>query len=196
MSTNHKKCLLLNCDYTPISVIGWQKAIIWNIKHSNNINYGIQILELYNDCILCANGTKINIPAVAKTKHFHKYYQYRSGLKLSRHNVFTRDNYSCQYCGKYLHQNQLTYDHVIPKSRFADTKKASTWNNIVTACYKCNFKKANKTPNEAGMRLLNQPSMPKFSIEYLPWYKEHFIIEDDVQKIWNRYIGHLANNYG
>ena len=194
MSTNHKKCLLLNCDYTPVSIIDWKKAIIWSIKYTNNINYGIQILESYNDHIICANGRTINVPAVAKTTRFHRLYQYGSGLKLSRKNVFARDNYRCQYCGKFLHQNQLTYDHVIPKSRFSDTKTASTWHNIVTACYRCNFQKANKTPQEAGMQLLNQPSIPKFSIKYLPWHQECFIIEDDAQTIWNRYIGHLNNN--
>lgn len=193
MSNNHhKKCLLLNGDFSPISIIEWQRAILWSMKYTYNIQYGIQILEYYDDYIYTAGGDHLPLPAVARTTKYYKLYHHKFGIKFSRQNVFARDNYSCQYCGQLLARNQLTYDHVIPKSRFSDPKMASTWNNIVTACYKCNFKKADQTPQEAGMKLLAQPIIPKFSIKYLPWKPETSIIEsEDSHRIWKKYIKHI-----
>ena len=189
MNTNisHNKCLLLNCDFTPIRIIDWKRAILWNIKYEYNMRYGIHILEHYEDCILCANKRLIKIPAVARTTRYLKTFGSFS-IKLSRKNLFTRDNFTCQYCGSYLTGSQLTYDHVIPKSRFLDHKKATTWTNITTACIKCNSKKANKTPQEAKMHLINEPTMPNFSCKYLPWYDEVATIRSESMDIWSKYI--------
>ena len=195
MNMNDKKCLLLNCDFTPISIIDWKKAMIWNVKYMHNFNYGIQIIESYDDSILCANGKRVRIPAVARTTNFHRLHSNRLDVKLSRKNLFARDNCSCQYCGKFLSRNNLTYDHVIPKSRFNDHKKATSWGNIVTACRKCNSKKANKTPQEAGMTLLNTPKCPKFSPKYLPWHDQMSTIVVESRYIWNKYIERYIQTY-
>ncbi len=195
MKSDNKKCLLLNCDFSPIAIIGWKKAIVWHIKNLDNFKYGIQIVESYSDTILCANGTRIAIPAVAKTRHYQKFHQNKFDLKLSRRNLFARDNYSCQYCGKYLQRNSLTYDHVIPKCRFIDQKSATSWSNVVTACRRCNCKKANKTPKEAGMVLLNEPKCPKFSPKYLPWHDQLTTIVLESRSIWDKYIERYLNTY-
>lgn len=187
MKKINRKCLLLNCDFTPMCIIGWKKAIIWYIKNYDLNNYGIQILENYNDHILCASGKSIPVPAVARTTNYWRPFN-KVHVKLSRKNLFTRDNYSCQYCGKYLHTNQLTYDHIIPKSRFKNHKDSTSWTNIVTACRKCNIKKANKTPKEANMALLSTPISPKFSPKYLPWYQQVITIDTDSKEIWEKYI--------
>ena len=71
--------------------------------------------------------------------------------------VFTRDNFRCQYCGKSKKMNEINYDHVQPRCKGGKT----VWNNIVTACYPCNTRKANRTPEQAGMRLLKLPYTPK-----------------------------------
>lgn len=192
---NHdKKCLLLNCDFSPICIIGWKKAVIWHIKHKYNANYGIQIIENYDDYITCASGKKLHIPAVARTTQFHRSTIYKQSLKMSRKNLFIRDNHTCQYCGKYLLRAQLTYDHVMPKSRFKNHKEATNWTNIVTACIKCNAKKANKTPKEAGMQLLNEPLIPKFSPKYLPWHDQLSTIVMDSRNIWDKYISRYIEN--
>ncbi len=65
-----------------------------------------------------------------------------------------RDNYQCQYCGS--RSIELTIDHIIPKSRGGD----DSWDNLTTACIKCNNKKGNRTPEEAAMKLLNTPKKP------------------------------------
>src|SRR3989442_672074 len=64
-------------------------------------------------------------------------------------NIYARDGYRCQYCGAKCGIDQLTYDHVIPRSRGGRT----TWDNIVSCCYTCNANKANRTPAEARMTL-------------------------------------------
>jgi len=68
----------------------------------------------------------------------------------SRNGIFKRDRFSCQYCGS---KSQLTLDHVMPKSRGGE----DSWNNLVTCCHPCNNKKANRTPEEAGMNLVIPP---------------------------------------
>lgn len=76
----------------------------------------------------------------------------------TRKNVHIRDHYMCQYCGS--HEN-LTLDHVHPVSRGGK----SNWENVVTACYRCNSKKGNKTPEEAGMPLMQVPRKPSLLMQ-------------------------------
>lgn len=82
----------------------------------------------------------------------------KKDLKLTRLNVFERDKYRCQYCSKRLPSEELNLDHVIPRHYGGKT----TWENIVCSCIKCNSRKANRLPHEAGMHLIRQPSAPKW----------------------------------
>ena len=95
-------------------------------------------------------------------------------IVLTRKNVMRRDGNRCQYCGS---SSDLTIDHVIPKSR----NGKDTWDNLVTACNKCNHKKGNKTPSEAGMNLKKEPYRPNHII-FLRDYIGH--IEDP----WKPYL--------
>ena len=79
-----------------------------------------------------------------------------NAVKFSRRNVFLRDDYSCQYCGRRHSTSGLSLDHVVPRSRGGET----SWANIVTACLKCNVRKGGRTPREANMKLLSQPVRP------------------------------------
>ena len=79
-------------------------------------------------------------------------------LKLTRNNVFERDKNSCQYCARVLPREHLNLDHVIPRHYGGKT----TWENIVCSCIKCNTRKANRLPHEAGMRLIRKPVRPKW----------------------------------
>ncbi|AFY70177.1 HNH endonuclease [Thalassoporum mexicanum PCC 7367] len=72
---------------------------------------------------------------------------------VNRREVLRRDNHSCQYCGAAKH---LTLDHVMPRSRGG----GHSWENLVAACERCNHSKGNRTPAEAGMRLVKQPKAP------------------------------------
>lgn len=72
---------------------------------------------------------------------------------VNRREVLRRDNHSCQYCGS---NRRLTLDHVMPLSRGGQ----HTWNNVVTACERCNQRKSDRTPQEAGMPLYTKPKAP------------------------------------
>lgn len=79
-------------------------------------------------------------------------------VKFTRHNIFERDQNICQYCGKQFERNELNLDHVLPRDQGGPT----TWENIVCSCIACNTKKANRTPHEAGLRLIRKPKRPKW----------------------------------
>jgi 5-methylcytosine-specific restriction endonuclease McrA len=77
-------------------------------------------------------------------------------MKFSRQNLYFRDRGKCQYCGTSFESKDLTYDHVIPRSKGGQTE----WTNIVTSCLPCNLKKGGRTPEEAGMCLVRRPKVP------------------------------------
>jgi 5-methylcytosine-specific restriction endonuclease McrA len=79
-------------------------------------------------------------------------------VKFTRHNVFERDDYVCQYCHQRYDVSRLNLDHVIPRDRGGET----SWENIVCSCMPCNSRKGNRTPREAGLTLLNRPRRPKW----------------------------------
>ena len=93
-------------------------------------------------------------------------------LNCTRKNVFWRDKNICQYCNNYFEYKSLTMDHVIPKS----CGGLRDWDNIVTACHSCNSKKANRTPEQANMPLLNIPIPPKVGI--LDFYRSIAVPKD------------------
>ncbi|MCS7336622.1 MAG: HNH endonuclease [Verrucomicrobiae bacterium] len=79
-------------------------------------------------------------------------------VKFTRHNIFERDKNTCQYCGRVFPRQDLNLDHVIPRDRGGPT----TWENVVCSCLECNARKGNRTPQEAGMRLIRKPKRPKW----------------------------------
>ena len=81
------------------------------------------------------------------------------GVKFNRRNIFARDSNCCQYCGKRFPTPELSLDHVTPRARGGE----ATWTNIVCACTECNKKKGGRTPEEAGLRLIRRPFVPKHS---------------------------------
>jgi 5-methylcytosine-specific restriction endonuclease McrA len=80
----------------------------------------------------------------------------RPRVKFTRTNVYLRDRHRCQYCGRQESPSDLTLDHVHPRSRGGQT----SWGNIVVSCFRCNAKKADRLPEEAGMALLSEPRQP------------------------------------
>lgn len=99
---------------------------------------------------------KIRVPKVILLLVFDRLP--KKEVKFTRQNVFERDNYVCQYCRKKFDRKDLNLDHVIPRDKGGET----SWENIVTSCIKCNSKKANRTPQQAGMKLMKTPKRPKW----------------------------------
>lgn len=82
----------------------------------------------------------------------------RLEVKFTRRNVFLRDKFTCQYCAKVLPETQLNLDHVMPRDKGGRT----TWENIVTSCFRCNTMKANKLPHEVNMHPQIKPFAPRW----------------------------------
>ncbi|MFH1066973.1 MAG: HNH endonuclease [bacterium] len=98
---------------------------------------------------------KIRIPKIIVLLLFDRLP--KKEVKLTRHNVFERDEYTCQYCGDHFNREDLNLDHVIPRDKGGQT----TWENIVCSCVPCNARKANRAPHEVGMQLVRKPKRPK-----------------------------------
>ncbi len=99
---------------------------------------------------------RIRVPRVIVLAVFDKLP--RKEVKFTRHNVFERDRNTCQYCGRHFERKDLNLDHVVPRDRGGPT----SWENIVCSCIPCNTRKSNRTPHEAGMRLIATPRKPKW----------------------------------
>lgn len=141
--------LLLAATYEPIDVISWQDAI-------RLMTLGkVEVVEEY-DKELHSTYLIIKMPAVVRLLSMFK--KKKKKVKFSRVNIYARDRYNCQYCGCGGKMKDFTFDHVVPKSRGGKT----TWENIVTCCSDCNLKKADRTPQEAGMQLIRKPKQPQW----------------------------------
>ena len=103
---------------------------------------------------------RMRVPEVLSLIRHEKPRQ--SAVTFSRRNVFKRDHSTCQYCGVRPGTQELTIDHVIPRSKQGST----TWENCVLACVACNAKKANRTPEQAGMKLRRIPMRPSWKPVY------------------------------
>lgn len=143
-----RSTLLLNSSYEPLKVIDWKKAVSlwWTGK--------VEVVEEYDDFDLKSVSVTIKCPAVVRLLKYVKGNRHK--VKFSRVNVFSRDKFTCQYCGCQPGIRELTYDHVVPRAQGGKT----SWTNIATACYDCNAAKGNRTPEQAGMKLLNKPVKP------------------------------------
>jgi len=98
---------------------------------------------------------EILVPRVIRLLKFDRVP--KLSTRFNRRNLFARDNNQCQYCGRILPASQLSIDHVMPRSRDG----ATTWDNVVACCVRCNTKKGGRTPQEAHMKLLRKPVKPK-----------------------------------
>lgn len=98
---------------------------------------------------------RIAVPEVIILNNFHRIPPRQ--IKFSRRNIYLRDHHTCQYCGRLPAKDELTIDHVVPRSRGGKT----TWENVVLACMKCNTRKGNKLLADSGMKLLSEPRKPK-----------------------------------
>lgn len=145
------KTLLLDSGFQPVKIISWMRAIELLLSGK------AEVVEEYEDIPIRSVNLTLKLPSVLRLVKTYK--RRKDKVKFSRFNVFYRDDWTCQYCGEKKKTEELTFDHVIPRSRkTADSGKS--WENIVTACYRCNYKKANRTPSEANMKLLRQPVKP------------------------------------
>jgi 5-methylcytosine-specific restriction endonuclease McrA len=130
-----------------LNVINWQRAI--KLVFLNKV----EVVE-ESSRVVRSITVSMKVPSVVRLMGFVHFR--RKDAKYSRKNIYARDKYQCQYCGQSFHQDELTCDHVVPRSRGGRAE----WNNIVTCCVQCNRKKGGRTPEEAGLHLIKNPTRP------------------------------------
>ena len=156
-SLENSPCLVLNADYTPLSFI---PLSLWNWKDSLRAvlsekatvvsSYNLEIRSVY---------TKVLIPSVIALKRYHAFPNQKPVM--TRRNVYIRDSFQCQYCQECFGADDLTLDHVLPRSKGGKL----TWTNTVTACSPCNYRKGHTLLEDLpqlGMRIKTMPKAPNY----------------------------------
>ena len=143
--------LVLNADYRPLSYF---PLSLWSWHDTVKAVFldRVNVLSEYEHKIR-SPSFEMRLPSVIALKEF--VLQSRRPA-FTRFNVFLRDRFSCQYCAQQFRPEALTFDHLIPKSRGGKT----TWENVVTACSKCNLRKGNLLPDVVKMHPINTPRSP------------------------------------
>ncbi len=161
--------LVLNATFEPISVVSTRRAVILLLKEKAEL---VEAAEAE----LRAERFSIRMPLVIRLVYFVRI-PYKVSLPVTRRTVLARDHYTCQYCGRQPARKDLTVDHIVPRSRGGRT----TWENVVTACQRCNGHKGNRTPEEASMDVLCQPARPR--------YVALALVEGaEARHVWDKYL--------
>lgn len=160
--------LLLNADYAPLRVLGWEKAVCLLLDEK------VDAVVEYAGRAIRSPGLTLPWPAVVALR---RYASFRNPISFNRMHVIARDGARCQYCGVIprsktgrLKIEELTLDHVVPRAQAVRGRvvlpgsrqkvPVTCWENVVTACLDCNRVKADRTPVQAGMTLRTRPRRP------------------------------------
>ena len=150
--------LILNLDFTPFDIWEWQHAITKLLcKDSVEPVYDENGMVKYDRIIRDGSGNEYELPAVLKLTYYVK--KHGGMAPYTKLNIYGRDMNICQYCGQDATHGR-TIDHVIPRAHWNPRRyhfKLSSFENVVTACGRCNKKKRNRTPLQAGMELIRKP---------------------------------------
>ncbi len=139
------RSLVLNATYEPLAVVHARRAVVLILKEK-------AVVVEANGVVFRSERLQVPAPSVVKLTYFVKV-PLRARAALTRRAVFARDGWTCQYCGRAAEN----VDHVMPRSRGGE----HTWENVVAACRRCNGRKENRTPHEAGLVLAREPHAPR-----------------------------------
>ena len=145
--------LVLNADfrplsYLPLSLWSWQEAVKASFQDRVNI------IAEYEEEVHSPSMT-LTLPSVIALKD---YVPMNRTPAFTRFNVFLRDHFRCQYCSIKLPAQDLTFDHVLPRAKGGKT----SWDNVVTACQKCNLKKGSRLLQHSGLHLIKDARRPSY----------------------------------
>lgn len=163
------RVLLLNASWQVLDTISIKKAVSLLLRHKVEEVEGVA-KELRTP------SSTFSVPSVLRLK---RYVQVPvRGLSWSKYRVLKRDSWTCIFCGGAdLPSNEYTVDHLIPTSKGGK----STWSNTACACLSCNQRKADRTPNQAGMKLLWEPKTPRTN---------YLVISGSYPSEWKKYLGY------
>ena len=161
--------LVLNKSYYAIHIIPWEKSVSLVYQGAAEaVDSNLQCYNFDNWCELSALmekhdhgfvhtiSMKVAIPEVIRLTKYNQLP--RQEIRFTRSNLYHHYKNKCCYCGGQFSTRELNLDHIIPRSKGGLT----SWENIVTSCYSCNSIKDDRTPEQAGMKLLVKPSKPKW----------------------------------
>jgi 5-methylcytosine-specific restriction endonuclease McrA len=166
------RTLVLNAAYEPIHLVSWEKAMCLVLTSK------AEIVAEYDSMIRSVSQI-FKMPSVVRLKKYVRTFRRTMNARCTRRNILMRDRHTCQYCAQLLTTQNITIDHVMPRSRGGKT----IWENVVAACHPCNRRKADRTPSEAGMPLLKQPRRPS-------WVD---LLEETHKDLLNSWLPFLAN---
>lgn len=152
---DHIRCEVLNASYDPLSIVSGRRALVLCLKGKATV------LSEHSSAVMKTSSTEFKVPTQILLKDMVKSRPTtRVPAQLTQRNLFIRDKYTCQYCGRHKSELKatefLTRDHIMPQEKGGK----DTWTNIITACNKCNNKKANTLLKDSGMTLLKEPKVP------------------------------------
>ena len=148
----YEPVLVLNMNYQPINITSTFRAI-------NMVLAERAILMMNGRGFIHSVSQTFPLPSVIRLIRMVK--RPRPIVKLTRKEIFRRDNYTCQYCGRQM--TNLTVDHVIPRRLGGKTH----WDNVVASCPRCNHLKGGMTPKKSGMYPRKHPQHPPNTATYL-----------------------------
>ncbi len=138
------RSLILNASYEPLGVVGLRRAVVLVLREKADV------VE-HNGALFRSELLEMEAPSVIRLRYYVNIPR-RVHVAPNRKAVFLRDAHTCQYCGRAAEN----VDHVIPRSRGG----GHTWDNVVAACRRCNGRKENRSPQEAGLQLARRPGPP------------------------------------
>jgi len=153
--TLNGRVLLLNQTYEPLGTVSVARAVIMTLKNS------VTVEELDGDRLLRSAHAVFPVPSVVRRREYINIRRRREAAGAKRTRIYMRDKFRCQYCGEKKVADELTLDHILPRSRGGDNSPV----NIVTACVPCNNRKSNRTPDEARMPLLTSQTALRVKLE-------------------------------
>jgi len=163
--------LVLNRNWQPITVSTVARALVKVFGKAARVvdpsDFQLYSWDDWSELRPCdgepfiqAGRIRLRVPEVVTLTHYDRLP--RQAVTFSRRNLFKRDHFTCQYCGAQPGGDELTIDHVIPRSQGGE----STWTNCVLACVTCNSRKADRTPDQAGFKLKHKPAQPAWRAFY------------------------------
>ncbi len=163
----NRPVLQLNASLEPMRIVRARKAL-------KMVTKGKAVVVVPTNMVVFPG---IFVPSVIRLVEY-KNVPYRM-QQATRKNILLRDGNRCQYCGRKFKPQELTLDHVVPKSRGGK----STWDNLVAACHRDNHRKADRTPEEAGMPLIRRP-LPMT----IHTHRSLLMMMGSDVKEWNRFL--------
>ena len=177
--------LVLNRNWQPVNVATVARALVllWNesARVVDPADYQLYTWEDWSklrpsddERFIQAVRFRLRVPEVITLTDYDRLPS--AAVAFSRRNIFKRDHYTCQYCGRQPGGEELTIDHVVPRAQGGESR----WDNCVLACLTCNHRKADRTPQQAKLRLRKEPVRPKWN----PLYTAHEVRMES----WSKFI--------